>query len=148
MNQVCPDCGAVLTNGQPCETHFHQMLFWENEDPANWRVHHLTVLCYYLQHPALYSPEGLEHGRHLLKRFIEDGESPEQMRQETKGSAASNNRNWKIKGTADSHGAYNTPIMWQMNAADIVAGGIANYYQNVKRWAATVHKQLNDMKGE
>ena len=49
----CPECGAVLHDGETCEAYFHQMLFWEAENPANGEVHHLAVLCYHLQHPHL-----------------------------------------------------------------------------------------------
>lgn len=53
-SQRCAECGAAWTNGQTCEDHFHQMLFWEAENPrAGAEVHHLMVLCYHLQHPSL-----------------------------------------------------------------------------------------------
>lgn len=142
MNEVCSDCGAILVEEQPCETYFHQMLFWENEEPENGRVHHLAVLCYHLQHPALYAPEGLAYARQLLKRFVVDGEAPAQVRQQAKEQVASNNRQWKIKGSAGSRGSYPVPIVWRMTAADVVAGGIDNYCENVEKWAATIQKQL------
>lgn len=142
VNEKCADCGAVLAEGQLCETYFHQMLFWENEEPTNGRVHHLTVLCYHLQHPALYSPEGLAHARQLLESFVVKGELPGQVRQRTRRQVASDNRQWKITGTADSHGAYDSPIVWRMNAADVVAGGIDNYCENVEKWAAIIQGQL------
>ncbi|MFZ0548545.1 MAG: DUF5946 family protein [Candidatus Promineifilaceae bacterium] len=147
MNQQCPDCGADLSETESCETFFHQMLFWENEDPANWRVHHLMVLCYHLQHPALYSPEGLTHSRQLLKRFIVEGLSPEQVRQQSKKQVASINRDWKITSTADSHGSYDFPVKWRMNAADVVAGGIENYCENVERWANSIYRTLEGNNG-
>ena len=142
MNDKCLDCGAVLRDGQPCDTYFHQMLFWENEEPANGHVHHLMVLCYHLQHPALYSPEGLAYAHQMLKKFVLEGESPAQVRQEAKWEVASDNRLWNIKGTAESHGFYPVPITWHMTASDVVAGGIGCYCQNVQIWAATVQEQL------
>lgn len=142
MDNKCADCRADLGENQSCDAYFHQMLFWENENPSNGQVHHLMVLCYHLQHPALYSPEGLEHGRHLLKQFIVERLSPEQVRQKQRSEVASDNRDWKIKGTADSPGRYYQPINWHMNAADVVAGGIEKYCQNVERWAAAVYDQI------
>ena len=142
MHQICSDCGAVLTNNLPCETYFHQMLSWESEEPANWRVHHLMVLCYHLQHPAMYSPEGMDYSRWLLNQFVEEDQSPEKIRQQIRDQVASNNRNWKIKGTADSHASYDSPIIWKVNAANIIAGGIDNYCENVEKWAKTIHQQL------
>lgn len=142
MNNTCPECQADLGKNENCDAYFQQMLYWEYEDPANWRVHHLTVLCYHLQHPALYSPEGLDHGRHLLQQFVVEGLSPEQVRQQQKHQVASDNRGWKIRGTADSHGRYDPPIQWRMTAANVVAGGIKKYCQNVELWAAAVYDQL------
>ena len=60
-SQKCPECGAAWKAEESCETYFHQMLFWEAEHPAyGAEVHHLLVLCYYLQHPSLYSPDRIE----------------------------------------------------------------------------------------
>ena len=72
--QRCPECGASWTNGQTCDDYFHQMLFWEVENPGDGaEVHHLMVLCYHLQHPSLYSPAGLSEARRLLAEFVERG---------------------------------------------------------------------------
>src|SRR5512145_2930017 len=68
-----PECNAPWQEGQTCQDHFHQMLFWENEHPPLGEVHHLMVLCYHLQHPSLYAPEGLEYAKGLLVDFIERG---------------------------------------------------------------------------
>jgi hypothetical protein len=145
MANKCPDCQADLGENKSCESYFHQMLFWEHEDSANWRVHHLTVLCYHLQHPALYSPEGLEHGRHLLQQFVMEGLSPERVRQQQKYKVASGNRSWNIKGTADSHGRYNQPINWRMTAADVIARGIERYCESVELWAAVIYDQIESV---
>jgi hypothetical protein len=142
MDERCKDCGAILADGALCEGYFHQMLFWEAEEPANGRVHHLTVLCYHLQHPALYSPEGLAYGRQLLRRFVVEGESPQTVRQRSGAAVDSGKRQWKIKGTDESHGFYPVQVSWPMNAADVVAGGIENYCENVKKWAAATHERL------
>lgn len=144
MDQRCSSCGAVLPEGQLCEAYFHQMLAWEFEDPRNWDVHHLTVLCYHLQHPHLYSPEGLAYGRSLLKKFVVDNENPQDIRKQAKSTLASDKRTWKVKGTAESQGSYEPHIDWQMNAAHIIEGGISNYIQNIHRWAALIYDQLQE----
>ena len=56
---LCSECGETLADGRTCADDFHQLLFWENERPELGEVHHLLVLCYHLQHPSLYSAEGL-----------------------------------------------------------------------------------------
>lgn len=68
---ACPECGAAWVGQKMCQDDFHQMLFWEAENPAYGEVHHLMVLCYHLQHPSLYSPEGLTEARKLLAEFVE-----------------------------------------------------------------------------
>ena len=78
--QLCPECGAVLAGEQTCLDYFHQMLFWENENPGYGEVHHLTVLCYHIQHPSLYSPEGLSEAIRLLSGFLEQDLTPQQSR--------------------------------------------------------------------
>jgi len=122
------------------------MLFWEAEYPAaGAEVHHLIVLCYHLQHPSLYSPEGLEEARRLLVEFVEDGASPGEVRKRNRARVDSSRRHWKIKGTADSHGSYGHAVVWNMTAAEIVAGGAKNYCDNVRAWAGLVNSTLKTM---
>src|SRR5512147_743298 len=120
----CPECGAAWADGNTCTDYFHQMLFWEAEDPSLGIVHHLTVLCYHLQHPSLYSPEMLDGAKQLLVDFVERGVSPQTVRQRDRTKLDSGNRSWKIKGTAGSHGTYHNPIHWTMTASDVTAGGM------------------------
>jgi hypothetical protein len=120
------------------------MGFWELENPAfAWEVHHLMVVSYHLQHPSLYSPQGLSGAKKLLVDFVERGISPQYVRQRDRDKVDSGNRKHKIKGTAASHGAYVYPVRWTMTAADVTAGGLNNYVENVNLWAKSV---LNDLK--
>ena len=138
----CPECGAKWTGEQTCETCFHQMLFWEAKHPAYGEVHHLTVLCYHLQHPSLYFPAGLKEGRRLLVEFVEHGASPAEVRKRNRGRVDSSRRDWKIKGTAASHGSYEPPVQWTMTAADVIAGGADHYCDNVRAWARAINETL------
>ncbi len=103
--QRCPECGTPWPDNVTCESLFHQMLFWEAENPALGEVHHLTVLCYHLQHPSLYSPDGLREGRRLLVGFLCDHDTPSQARRTTRANVDSSRRTWKIKGTPGLQGA-------------------------------------------
>jgi hypothetical protein len=132
----------MWTGDQTCETYFHQMLFWEAEHPALGEVHHLMVLCYHLQHPSLYSPEGLIEARRLLVEFVEHGASPAEVRQRNRARVDSSRRDWKIKATATSHGSYDPPIHWSMTAADVIAGGADHYCDNVRQWARSINEAL------
>src|SRR5512133_3431095 len=119
----CPECGAAQTHEATCQDHFHQMLAWELENPSLGEVHHLMVLSYHLQHPSLYSPEGLKGAMQLLADFLERGIAPNEVRRRDRAAMDSGNRKFKITGTAQSHGAYAHPVQWTMTAADVVAGG-------------------------
>jgi hypothetical protein len=118
------------------------MLFWEAENSALGEVHHLMVLCYHLQHPSLYSPEGLEYSKGLLVDFVERGLSTEEVRQRSRDQVDSGKRIWKITGTPASHGAYEHPIRWTMTAADVIAAGVDHYCDSVRSWAQAIYEAL------
>ena len=134
----CSACGAPQTDGAACEDHFHQMLYWEAENGVNGEVHHLMVLCYHLQHPHLYSREGLAEGLRLLEAFVAAGVSPAEIRRRSRARVASGKRDWSITARPDSVGAYRQPVAWPLTAADVVAAGEPNYRASVCRWAQAV----------
>ncbi len=140
---ACPECGAIWQEGQACVDHFDRMLAWEFEDPGGaGAVHHLTVLCYQLQHPSRYSREGLNEAKQLLVEFVERGVSPDEMRQRNRARVDSGKRHWNIKATPTSIGSYPNPIPWTMTAADVTAGGLDGYGNRVREWARSVYKTL------
>ena len=138
----CPECGAEWSGDRKCADDFHQLLFWENERPALGEVHHLMVLCYHLQHPSLYSVEGLQHARGLLAGFVAGGLSPQEVRQRQRAAVDSGGRGWSVTARPGNHGAYERPPLWTMRAADVVAGGMDDYVANVWAWAGHVHQIL------
>lgn len=139
----CPDCGAPQTADETCEAHFHQLLFWEAEHPDYAaQVHHLMVLCYHLQHPGLYSPEGLIEAQRLLIAFLDHGLSPKTVRQRNRARLDSGARTWTITSRAGARGAYDAPVVWRMTVADVVAGGVEAYCDNVRAWAQSVRAAL------
>lgn len=141
---ICPECGAAWTDGQTCQDDFHQMLYWENEDPANGEVHHLMVLAYHLQHPSLYTPDGLKAAQGLLVDFLEKGLTTEEVRKRNRDVVDSGKRDWKIKATATSQGAYDHPVTWTMTASDVVVAGIARYRESVRAWAHSIYEALKE----
>jgi hypothetical protein len=135
----CPECGTVWTEGNTCQDHFNQMGVWEIENPEYHRqVHHLMVLCYYLQHPSLYSPEGLGFAKQLLVDFVERGVTPQQVRRRDRGRVDSSKRKFKINGTPERHGAYAHPVAWPMTAANVTGGGPDRYCDSVRAWAQSM----------
>jgi hypothetical protein len=141
--KYCPECGADWTNDQPCIEQFYMMGSWELEYLL-YDVHNLMVLCYYLQHPSLYSPEGLRDSIRILRMFMEEGQTIQQVRQRIGKGVDSGNRKYKIKGTLDSFGSYANPIQWTMTAADVIHAGMDNYYESVRAWADSVLKSLRE----
>ena len=144
MTQLCPECGARLPDGRTCADDFHQLLFWENERPELGEVHHLMVLCYHLQHPSLYSAEGLAHSRRLLAEFVAGGLSPAEARRRQRAAVDSGGRGWSITARPGNQGAYEQPPAWQLRVQDVVAGGPDHYPENVRRWAGAIVRDLND----
>lgn len=141
-NQVCPECGAIWQSGQTCQDYFYQMLAWEHEKPENLLVHHLMVLGYHLQHPSLYSPEGLRGAIRLFDDFVGRGLTPEQVRKQDRATVDSSQRTWKITGTPGSQGTYDRPIHWTKTAANVIENGIDNYCDSVRAWAHSMYDAL------
>jgi hypothetical protein len=139
----CPECGADWSDGQTCTDHFHQMLAWEWEYQLP-DVHHLLVLCFHLQHPSRYSPDGLSGAKKLLTEFLEEGVSPREMRERIGSAVDSGTRSYKIKGTPEAHGAYQQPIVWEIVAGDVTRAGVDTFYASVQRWAESVLRSLGE----
>lgn len=144
MGTRCSECGAALADDRTCADDFHQLLLWENERPELGEVHHLMVLCYHLQHPSLYSAEGLAHARRLLAEFVAGGLSPAEARRRQRAAVDSGGRGWSITARAGNHGAYQRPPAWEIRVQDVVAGGPDHYRENVRRWAGAIVRDLID----
>ena len=112
------------------------------ERPELGVVHHLLVLCFHLQHPSRYSPEALAWGRETLVDFLERGVTPHDVRQRERARPSSTNRAWRVRGTPESHGAYERPMRWTLRAQDVVTGGIDAYMENVTAWARAILAEL------
>ncbi|HEY7356811.1 MAG TPA: DUF5946 family protein [Ktedonobacterales bacterium] len=139
----CPACGASWRDDLTCQDYFYQALSWESEYPDKTQAaHHLLVLCYHLQHPHLYSPQGLAGAKQLLTAFVEEGITPAEARRRQRGVVASGRRAWKITSTPASHGAYAHPIHWPLTIADITSGDLDGYLARVQAWARSMLEAL------
>lgn len=141
---TCPACGAEWRDGKTCQDDFYQMLFWEAENPALGEVHHLMVLGYHLQHPHLYSPEGLSGAKQILINFVAKGLSPAEQRSVMRDSVNSKNRKTTITARPGSTGSYDLPVKWTMTAADVVARGSSQYIESTREWARSIYEALNE----
>ncbi len=139
MGEKCPQCGAEWRDGATCEDHFYQMIAWEfTNEGGSGVVHHLTVLCYFLQHPAGYSVEGLQNNILLLRDFM-NGMTPAQIRRDRRDQVDSGKRTWKIKGDDVE---YEPPVIWTLTVRDAISGGLQGYCERVHAWAKSVYESL------
>jgi hypothetical protein len=145
LTLACPECGNEWIDHQTCIDHFYMMGFWEL-DHQLWDVHHLMVLSYYLQHPSSLSQEWLIGAKQQLVDFIENGVSPQEMRNRIAPQVNSNNRDFKIRATPESAAHYPYPIVWSMTAKDIVNAGMDHYYVSVRQWATSILADLRQSK--
>ncbi len=146
MNQTsrCDECLASHLDGRTCEESFHTLLGWEHEREALRQRHHLLVLTYHLQHPSLYSPDGLTYARRLFADFLV-GLTPTAARARGKATLASNNRDWNVKATKTAHGSYAARPEWPVTIADVVASGKDEAAEQVERWARTTQTAIDRM---
>jgi uncharacterized protein DUF5946 len=80
MTNRCPACGAASSPGATCRDCFDALLAFENErPPAFGAVHHLTVACYFLQHPAGYALRTLELWHELLADSLDGRAAPREL---------------------------------------------------------------------
>jgi hypothetical protein len=133
----CPECGADGSDGQTCADHFNTLGFWEM-DHGLLEVHHLLVLCFHLQHPSRYSPDGLAAAKKLLVIFLEEEQTPQGVRKRLGKTVDSSQRRYKITGTPDSYGRYAHPVPWKLTVADVVRAGMDQYYDSVRAWADSI----------
>jgi hypothetical protein len=135
----CPECGAAWPEGCTCQDYFSQMLAWEYEDMQHrGQVHHLMVLCYHLQHPRLYAPDGLRNAQRLLLEFVEGGITPQEVRRRDREKVDSGKRSWKIKARPGLMASYCNPIRWPVTSADMIANGADVYNASIEAWARSV----------
>jgi hypothetical protein len=139
---TCPACGAEWRDGKTCQDDFYQMLFWEAENPALGIVHHLMVLGYHLQHPHLYSSEGLAGAKQILINFVAKGIQPAEQRTIMRESVNSNSRKTTITARPGNSGSYDEPVRWTMTAADVVVRGAENYVESTREWARSIYESL------
>ena len=145
MGSKCPECGASWDGDHTCQDDFYQMLFWEAEDPRRGEVHHLTVLCYHLQHPSRYSPDGLVYAQQLLVNFVQEGAAPQEVRKQKRDQVDSGRRSWKVTSRSGARGVYTHPVRWTMTAADVVAAGAEAYCESVRAWAQSILVALREL---
>jgi hypothetical protein len=131
---VCPQCGAV-----GCKEKYGTMLALEFEQPTVFgAVHHITVVCYNLQHPDTFSDEALAWMRSSLRDIIDDNLSGPDLLKRARGSFGGNARVKRVGARGEGHAR----ARWSMTAADVRTSVPAVYVEDVRAWAASILKDL------
>ena len=139
----CPECGAEQ-GAATCLECFHELLAFENENPrAFGAVHHLTVACFYLQHPSGYTRAALEMWERMLRDALERGTSPKEFlrRASAQFEGAKKARDPKAKVPPD------WPKRWSMTVGDVIRSAgrpdIDTYIDRAMSWARATSKTLS-----
>lgn len=142
---ACAECGASQADGVSCRACFEALLAFENERPPVFgAVHHLTVACYFLQHPAGYVPAALDGWRELIAESLDDGETPRQM------STRMRRRFDGAKRVRDPSAVTPAwwPRVWPMTVRHVLSPAepsptAAEYMERARRWAAETRAALD-----
>ena len=136
MSQNCPQCGAEFPSDEQCHDRFDLCLALEFENPTTLgAVHHLTVLCYMLQH-NVYSRDVWLEARKMMAQFIQAGITPAEIWKQNRSRFDSGHRTWHVtKGAKLSE--FDT-IVWSRTIADVRLDNPETYCADVKLWAKSV----------
>ncbi|MCK6630388.1 MAG: DUF5946 family protein [Anaerolineae bacterium] len=142
MAQRCPDCGAEFATGEQCRERFDLCLAKELENPTTYGlVHHLTVICYMLQHQG-YSRQGWLEARELLVKFMRQGQTPAEIRRQNHQRLDSGRRTWSV-----TRGEKFSPagVSWTRTIADVRLDNAEVYQADVTLWARAVLADTEDL---
>ncbi len=132
---ICPECGAP-----GCREKFESMLALEFQDPGVFgAVHHVTVICYNLQHPARFSDEALAWMRSTLRAVVEAGLSPAELRERSKKRF-----NGRVKVLSKIPKAPRK-TEWSMTAVGVRTDGPDVYVNDIMAWAQAILKDLDSV---
>ena len=136
MITQCAECGDATVGDVTCLDCFHALLAFENERPeAFGAVHHLTVACYFLQHPAGYGADILTAWQDVLAAGRAGTERPREL-QRRMGR--------RFGGTTKVRDATGQPPdwwprAWTMHIRNVLTPGDAptndEYITRARRWA-------------
>lgn len=139
MAEVCCECGAPLTAGQVCRERFDFLLGREFEDAALAAVHHLTVLCYSVQHPVLFdaTAEGHAASRELLREAVIERLPAAELRRRNRARLRQPNRP-RLRNRGRALTGLPPAPAWTMTVAGVADGRDDDIAGRVRQWAAAM----------
>jgi hypothetical protein len=136
MDALCPLCGAQLRSDETCSDWFYAAQIKEIENPDTYyRVHHLSVPCYLLQH-NFYSRPGWLAVYRLLHEFVYDGLTPAAARRRLQRPMGSDQRQWSLVNGPKLPGVED--IAWSFTIAEVRLDTAEHYQADVRAWAEAV----------
>lgn len=138
MQEICPECGAAWSAQDNCVERFGRFMGLEMTDPQYGAVHHLTVPAYMLQHPSQLSLRGWEEERNLLRQFLLEGVTPQQVRARGR-QYDSGVRTWSLRKGPRLE--LPTGFRWTSTIMSVDESSPEQYSQDIQRWARHVLDQ-------
>ncbi len=136
MLNKCGKCGAEYGGEEDCRKRFELCLAKEYENPSAYgAVHHLTVICYMLQHNE-YSHRAWLEAREMLRQFVRKGITPARLRRENRAKVDGGRRKWSIT-QGDKYARFDS-IVWTRTIADVRLDDPQVYCADVRQWAESV----------
>jgi hypothetical protein len=138
---ICAECGADLPADTTCEWIFGAFLEKDYVDPGYGAVHFLTVSVFMIQH-GRYSDKALAWIQPLMRDFLSEKLTQEQIRRLARPTTDQTNRAWKVTRPADAPAAPRPA--WSMTIADVAARAkdAESYRAAVKEWARRTLEQV------
>ena len=123
-------------HGATCRAQFDFLLGREFEDAALRAVHHLTVLCYTLQHPVEFdaSPEGHAGAWALLREAVAEDLSASELRRRNRARLRGSDRP-RMRNRGRRHAPLPAAPAWTITVSDVVNGPEDEYAGRVRAWA-------------
>jgi hypothetical protein len=141
MLECCAECGAVLPEGSTCQALFDECLCLEFTNPAYGQVHFLTVACFMIQH-GRYSDEALAGMQPMLRAYLDEQMSTQQLRQHAAKRMNDAARTWKVIRSADVPPP--PQVAWSITIADVAQSmqDAESYCEQVKQWGRATLQQM------
>jgi hypothetical protein len=132
---ACHQCGGLPMDGKSCREKFEDALALEFGDPVIFSaVHHITVICYNIQHPYDFSEEALEWMKSTLRSIIVDELTGADVREQARKKY---NGGIKVKSKASSD-KMNAKMNWSMTIMDVRTDNAEVYTKDIKTWAKSI----------
>jgi hypothetical protein len=142
MHFRCKQCGGIFTLNETCKDRFNITQAKEFENNGYFTVHHLSVLCYMLQHNN-YSKKGWLFAREVLVHFIYNNLTPDQIRKQNHHILDSRNRKWNLNSTQKLTEVEG--IKWSFTLGNVRHNVAEEYCEDIKHWAKNILEDTKEI---